>query len=297
MPQRHRLIVGMARPRRSANDCPNSRLLRVETLEDRRMLANVTVSNLNDVVNGTVTSIAALVANSGGDGISLREAVLAANADNMDAADVIDFGALTGTIQLIAVDHAGEIVISSNLTINGPGADVLGVQAFAGTAAAGDGAQNLQHRRRHGEHGPQRRHQRPDAFRRRRRRRRRGDFRAGEPHRCREHPHGQLDAQFSARGAAAASTAPASFTTTFPNSLSVFHCLITGNAASRGDGGGIRKRTGTLVIEASTISDNLSITGGGVSVADNVTSAQFDASVFSNNVSTGTAFGGRDFYL
>ena len=72
---------------------------RLEPLEDRRLLANVTVGNLNDVVNGTVTSIAALVANNGGDGISLREAILAANADNTDAADVIDFGpSVTGTI-------------------------------------------------------------------------------------------------------------------------------------------------------------------------------------------------------
>jgi hypothetical protein len=33
-------------------------------------------------VNGTTTSIAALIATPGADGISLREAVLAANADN-----------------------------------------------------------------------------------------------------------------------------------------------------------------------------------------------------------------------
>ena len=34
-----------------------SRRLRFEPLEDRRLLANVTVSNLNDVVNGNVASI------------------------------------------------------------------------------------------------------------------------------------------------------------------------------------------------------------------------------------------------
>jgi hypothetical protein len=114
------------------------RRLRIEPLEDRRLLANVTVGNTNDVVNGTTTSIAALISSNGGDGISLREAVLAANADA--AADTIDFGSLTGTIQLTNVGHAGEIAITNNLTINGPGANALTVRAFAATASLGDGA-------------------------------------------------------------------------------------------------------------------------------------------------------------
>src|SRR6185436_1413146 len=40
----------------------------------------VTVTNTTDVVNGTTTSIAALIASPGADGISLREALLATNA-------------------------------------------------------------------------------------------------------------------------------------------------------------------------------------------------------------------------
>jgi parallel beta-helix repeat protein len=115
--------------------------LRIEPLEDRRMLANVTVGNLNDVVNGTVTSIAALVASNGGDGISLREAIQAANAD-FSTADTIDFS-VTGTIQLTNAGHAGEIVINDHLTINGPGANLLTIGAFAGTATLGDGARIL----------------------------------------------------------------------------------------------------------------------------------------------------------
>lgn len=55
------------------------RRLFVEALEDRRMMAVVSVSNNTDLNNGDVTSIAALIANNGGDGISLREAILAAN--------------------------------------------------------------------------------------------------------------------------------------------------------------------------------------------------------------------------
>jgi subtilisin-like proprotein convertase family protein len=51
----------------------------IEYLEDRRLLAIVTVTNNNDVANGDTTSIAALIATDGGDGISLREAITAAN--------------------------------------------------------------------------------------------------------------------------------------------------------------------------------------------------------------------------
>jgi len=126
---------------RSTNQNPNARRLRIEPLEDRRLLASVTVGNLNDVVNGTTTSIAALIATPGADGISLREAVLAANADAV--ADVIDFApALTGTIQLTNVGHVGEIVITSSLTINGPGAGLLTIRAFDPTSSQknGDGS-------------------------------------------------------------------------------------------------------------------------------------------------------------
>jgi hypothetical protein len=124
-------------PERTAR--PLFRTLRFEPLESRRLLANVTVGNLNDVVDGNVASIAALVASPGADGISLREAILAANADA--AADIISFGSLvTGTIQLTNVGHAGEITINNDLTINGRGANLLTIRAFAGTAAVGDGA-------------------------------------------------------------------------------------------------------------------------------------------------------------
>ena len=117
---------------------PRQRRLRHELLEDRRMLATVTVGNVNDVVNGATTSIADLIATPGADGISLREAVLAANADSTDAADTIDF-AVTGSILLTNVEHVAGIAIDSNLTINGPGANLLSVRAFGGTNAVGDG--------------------------------------------------------------------------------------------------------------------------------------------------------------
>jgi hypothetical protein len=101
------------------------RRLKVEPLEDRRMLANVTVSNLTDVVNGNTLSISALIVNDGGDGISLREAIVAANTST--AADIINFApALIGTINLA---NPNGMSISAPLEINGPGANLLTVKA------------------------------------------------------------------------------------------------------------------------------------------------------------------------
>ncbi len=125
--------------RQTVSSFPFHRQLRFEPLEDRRLLANVNVTNFSDVVNGNVTSIAALLSNTGGDGISLREAILAANADA--AADTIGFILLLpGSIQLTNVGHVGEILISNDLTINGPGGGALTIRGFAGTAALRDGA-------------------------------------------------------------------------------------------------------------------------------------------------------------
>jgi len=116
---------------------PGCRRLRYETLEDRRLLAIVTVSNLSDDVNGNVASIPALIASNGGDGISLREAIVAANADAV--ADTINIS-VTGPIQLTNAGHDGEIAITNPLTINGPNTGTLTIRAFEGTAAPGDGA-------------------------------------------------------------------------------------------------------------------------------------------------------------
>lgn len=84
------------------------RRLRVEHLEDRRLLATFTVSNLNDAGTG-----------------SLREAILLANANG--EADSIDF-LVTGTIDLESQLPA----ITENLTIMGPGASQLTLDAGNG---------------------------------------------------------------------------------------------------------------------------------------------------------------------
>lgn len=74
---------------RCAGSSPHSRKLTIEALEDRCLLATVAVTNTLDVVNGDTTSILDLLNDDGDDGISLREAILAANATA--GMDFIDF--------------------------------------------------------------------------------------------------------------------------------------------------------------------------------------------------------------
>jgi hypothetical protein len=90
------------------------------------ILATVTVTNTLDVVNGDVSSISALIDNSGNDGISLREAIQAAN--NTAGADTITFGGATFTDATPDTITLGSgLTITSDLTIQGTGASNLAV--------------------------------------------------------------------------------------------------------------------------------------------------------------------------
>ncbi|MGE3804901.1 MAG: beta strand repeat-containing protein, partial [Gemmataceae bacterium] len=104
--------------------------LDLEALEDRCCPSSVTVTNTNDIVNGDTSSIAALLADQGLDGISLREALLAAS--NTEGDDTIDFDSiLFGTAQTITLggtqlevtDTTGSTTIMGlpGLTISGDG--------------------------------------------------------------------------------------------------------------------------------------------------------------------------------
>ena len=87
----------------------NSRLgLLFESLEDRRLLAVFSVSNLNDAGAG-----------------SLRDAITQANSA-AGADEIVFVGAATsGVIALTS----GELLIDETLTINGPGQDQLTIDA------------------------------------------------------------------------------------------------------------------------------------------------------------------------
>jgi hypothetical protein len=93
-----------------------SRRLRVEPLEDRRLLT-LTVDTLMDEADGSIVD---------GD-ISLRDAIALA-----PSGETIDFS-VTGDINLTSLGH---LMIDKDLTINGPGAELLTINAFDPTPEA-----------------------------------------------------------------------------------------------------------------------------------------------------------------
>ncbi|WP_039962012.1 beta strand repeat-containing protein, partial [Kamptonema sp. PCC 6506] len=84
-------------------------------------MATVSVTTTNDLVDGTTSSIANLIASPGADGkISLPEAIVAAN--NTAGADAIDLTGVSGTITL-----ASSLSINNSVSIDGLGASNLSV--------------------------------------------------------------------------------------------------------------------------------------------------------------------------
>src|SRR5687767_5601561 len=90
------------------------RRLTFEQMEGREMLAGVLVSNHLDVANGDTSSIAAIIANPGDDGISLREAIVSANATPGYDTIAFDTSLAGKTIRL----GGTELVITDSLTID-----------------------------------------------------------------------------------------------------------------------------------------------------------------------------------
>ena len=72
-----------SRVRKQRLTCKQANKLNFEILEPKNLLAAITVGNATDLTNAPDTSsIAALIANDGGDGISLREAITASQQHN-----------------------------------------------------------------------------------------------------------------------------------------------------------------------------------------------------------------------
>jgi len=96
------------------------------------LLAVVNVTQTDDVVNaGDLSSVAGLIADDGGDGISLREAILATNADAGADEIILAAGTYTLSISGAGEDAAatGDLDIADDLTITGAGADVVTIDA------------------------------------------------------------------------------------------------------------------------------------------------------------------------
>jgi predicted outer membrane repeat protein len=207
--------------------------LAFEPLEDRRLLSTVTVDTLIDV--------------NASDGLTtLREAIAAAMPN-----DTIDFS-VTGTINLSSL---GQLTINKNLTITGPGANLLTVRAFDPSGTVGDGTHvfNIDD----------------------------GNFTADKT---------VAISGLTLTGADV--TASGNFTggaiQSFEN-LSITACTISGNRVTGGSGGGIWQLGGNLTISSSTISGNTSTRGGGfyafdvnVVVSDSTISGNTSTFLFGN---------------
>ncbi len=87
------------------------------------VLASLSVTTTNDVINGDTSSIANLIITPGADGISLREAIIAAN--NTAGADTITLAAGTYTLSIAGDSEnlglTGDLDITDDLTITGLG--------------------------------------------------------------------------------------------------------------------------------------------------------------------------------
>lgn len=126
----NRLPKGKRRKGRAGSSF--SRRLAAEPLEDRRMLAVVTVNTISDVADGNTDSIMELINSPGDDGvISLREAIRAANNDTNEISDMILFASSldNDTINLSDADDMtfgpSALVVTSNISIVGSDAPFL----------------------------------------------------------------------------------------------------------------------------------------------------------------------------
>lgn len=273
--RRGEIVRARAMKRQSAA----GRALRLESLEDRRLLS-ITVNTLMDENDGV-----------GVGGISLRDAITAAA-----AGETIDFAAaLTdagpATIRLTR----GELLINKDLKIAGPGPGLLTLDASGNDSTPNvnegngsrvfridDAANSLKNIVISGLKLTG------------------GDASgAGGAILARENltlidcvimgNATFTNAQLGGGGIySAASTGSA-------NSLTLLNCSITNNSAVRDEGGGVRKQGGVLVMEGCTVNGNTSaVHGGGLSAADGGVVIQIRASSFSSN-STAAYYGGAIF--
>ena len=90
-----------------------------EVLEPKHLLAAVTVGNATDLSNGDTSSFTALINNDGGDGISLREAISAANNTAQEDSITFDQNVFTGGDDNLIRLTQGELAITESLSIDG----------------------------------------------------------------------------------------------------------------------------------------------------------------------------------
>jgi CSLREA domain-containing protein len=274
------LSIGAARRserRPIGGSLTDRRRLAVEQLEDRRVLS-ITVDTLADENDGAGV----------GTGTSLREAIAAAI-----AGDTIEFS-VAGTIELTL---PGILTINKSLTIDGPGADLLTIRAYDPTPTQnnGDGRSVLTISDGNANSlsnvfvsgltitGGDTRNLAGGIF----------TAENLEMTQCVISDNNSLAPGYDSGGGIFSYN-----TASLPNSLTIRNSIIDGNSLPNGEGGGIRKRYGTLIIEDSTISNNIAhIAGGGISAADGNVNIQIRRSMLIDNHQTGGGGGGGLFAL
>ena len=294
-------------PRAQANK------LNFETLEPKHLLAAITVSNATEVLSPTAntSSIANLIANDGGDGISLREAITATN--NQTGADTITFdrSVFTGGNNNVIRLTQSEFVINDSVSIDGtsvggvvitgdvqnddvtlPGTDITDVSAsFGNTAGAADdllddntrvlnfsaitGNLTLTNLTITGG-------------------RTTGDFEEGGG--IRSNSSGTLTLNHStvSGNSTTGSDAYGGGIRTDSGNVFLTHSTISGNSSTgiRAEGGGIRTNSGGVSLTNSTVSENSSSNDGGGIRTNSGDVFLTDSTVSGNSITGSYAYGG-----
>jgi fibronectin-binding autotransporter adhesin len=246
---RHAWILSIAGAQRCANRkrlgavLPHARRLAFEPLEDRRMLS-ITVTTTADTVDFN-------------DGVtSLREAIFAAN--TVPGADTIEFApALTASGPAKILLTQGELKITDSLSITGPGADLLTIDASGNdlTPGVADGKGS-------------------------------GIFNIDDGSST-----SILTTQISGLTLTGADTTLFGGAILSRESLSLANCTITGNASSSGAGGvAVDNRFGDLTVTGCTFTKNFgrfAALSASATVSASNTHALITDSTFTNNTTGG----------
>jgi predicted outer membrane repeat protein len=251
--------------------------LQFEPLEDRRLLA-IVVDTLLDENDGVAVG-----------GISLRDAITAA-----PAGETIEFApALTDAGPATIMLTRGELLISNNLTINGPGASLLTIDA-----SGNDPSPNVNNG-----NGSRVFHITDAADTLKEITIRNLTLTGGDA----SGAGGGILSRENLTLVGCVVTGNATFTnaqlggggiysasySAIDNSLTLIDCTITNNSAIRDDGGGIRSRYGSLTMERCLVKGNTASTyGGGLSGADGGVEIQIRSTTFEGNTATRFSGGG-----
>ncbi len=239
------------------------RSLRYEPLEDRRLLAVLTVTTTADTTDAN-------------DGLtSLREAIVATNA--LSGADTINFDpALTANGPATIVVNPANLRITDALAINGPGANLLTIRPNKGGQIfnISDASANLLDVSLS------------------------GLTLTGATNSAISTSENLTvtDCVLSGNSSTFAGGAIYSRgTSAAPNSLTIVGCTISNNKSNNSEGGAIRQQYGSLTIEDSTLDGNSAKSAGGaISAADGGIVVTIQGSTINNNLAS-TNYGGGVF--